>query len=125
MDRQRDPREACVRREEEQSRLEDDPRGETLTHGHLSEAEHAALRAEAEQSEAGRALYALSRRPFSAEEQARLHAAVSATVRANRRSRIQRRLLAVALVVAVAIVIARVGFPALPVLHVLSSGHRR
>jgi len=96
-----------MRREAERDGGPDDPRWRALVLGRLSEEEEAALRAEAEQSEDGRALYELYR-PFDLEEKERLFQAVAAFVRANQRARRQRALLAVALLIIAGVVLALV-----------------
>jgi hypothetical protein len=96
-----------MRREAERDGGPDDPRWRALALGRLSEAEAAALRAEAEQSEAGRALYELHR-PLDVEEKARILAEVSERMRAEKRARRQRALLAVALLIIAGVVLARV-----------------
>jgi hypothetical protein len=96
-----------MRREAERDCGPDDPRWSALTLGRLSEEEVAALRAEAEQSEDGRALYELYR-PLDLEEKERIFAAVAARVRAHKRARRQRALLAVALLIIAGVVLALV-----------------
>lgn len=101
-----------MRREAERDGGPDDPRWRALLLGRLSEEEEAALRAEAEQSEDGRALYELYR-PLDAEEKARILAGVSERRRAEKSARGRRARVAVALLIVAGVQLAHVWRPVL------------